>query len=492
MELLDRSVVNVAIPNIASSLSITYEETTWILTAYLISTAIVIPASGWLMLRIGRKRYYLISVAAFTLGSLLCGLAADLRFLIVFRVLQGAAGGGLGPTEQAILADTFPVSQTGLAFAVYGIAIVLAPTLGPTLGGYLTVHLGWRSIFFVNIPVGFASFFFSRRMIEDPAYIEAAKAEKRPVDYMGLALLAVGLGSLQIVLDRGQRLDWFASVMIIALTSLAGCAIIALLIWEWFPQSPIIDLRIFKYRNFSVAFLMMGVLAAVLYGTLLMIPEFLQLMLNFNAEQAGAVLWPTALAILPLLLIVGWLLSKVDSRVLILAGFLVTTVATLHLAHSLSLSLSSMDVTMLVVYQAIGLALLFVPITTIAYIDIPRNRNTAISSLLNFSRSVGGSCGISLVTTQLARRAQYHQSVLTSETTPYDPQLHMFVNHYYETLRGAGAAGSDAMKMASAALYHTVVGQAVVLSYIDVFWTLGIVTLLTTPLIILMRGERRK
>ncbi len=491
MELLDRSVVNVAIPRIAGSMEATYEETTWILTAYLISTAIIVPASGWLALRIGRKRYYMGSVAGFIASSLLCGLAMDLRFLVGFRVLQGAAGGGLGPSEQAILADTFPTSQTALAFAVYGIAIVLAPTLGPTLGGYLTVHFGWRAIFFINIPVGLIALYFTNRMVEDPPYLKAARKKKRPIDYMGLALLVLGLGSLQFILDRGQRLDWFESTLVVALTLVAGIAIITLLVWEWFQHSPIINLRLFKHRNFAVAFLMMGILAAVLYGTLLMIPEFLQLMLNFNAEQAGAVLWPTVFAILPLLLIVGWMLSIVDARILIVAGFLETAFATFHIARSLSLSISSSEMTMLVVYQAVGLTLLFVPITTISYADVPRERNNALSSLLNFARSVGGSCGISLVTTLLARRARFHASIMGSNVTLYDPQFHGMVRDYYETLRSAGASSAGAMRMASGNLYHTIISQAGVLSYIDVFWTLGMITLLTTPLVLLMKRESR-
>jgi DHA2 family multidrug resistance protein len=218
--------------------------------------------------------------------------------------------------------------------------IVLAPTLGPTLGGYLTVHFGWRWIFFINIPVGVVSLFLSRRMIEDPPYLKAKEAEKTRIDYMGLALLVVGLGSLQVVLERGQRLDWFQSSLIVALAALSGCALIAFLVWEYFQQNPIIDLRLFKHRNFAVAFLMMGILAAILYGTLLMIPEFLQMMLRFNAEQAGAVLWPTALAVLPLLWVVGWVLLYVDARLLIAAGFLITAKATFHIAYNLNLSIS--------------------------------------------------------------------------------------------------------------------------------------------------------
>lgn len=491
MELLDRSVVNVAIPRISGSMSATYEETTWILTAYLISTAIIVPASGWLALRIGRKRYYMGSVAAFIASSLLCGIAMNLRFLVGFRVLQGAAGGGLGPSEQAILADTFPISQTALAFAVYGIAIVLAPTLGPTLGGYLTVHFGWRAIFFINIPVGLIALYLTNRMVEDPPYIKAARAKKRPIDYTGLALLVLGLGSLQFILDRGQRLAWFESTLVVALTLVAGIAIITLLIWEWFQHSPIINLRLFKHRNFAIAFIMMGILAAVLYGTLLMVPEFLQLMLNFNAEQAGAVLWPTVFAILPLLLIVGLLLSIVDARVLIFAGFLATAFATFHISHSLSLSISSIDMTRLIVYQAVGLTLLFVPITTISYADVPRERNNALSSLLNFARSVGGSCGISLVTTLLARRAKFHASILASSVTPYNPLLHSSASSYFEALRGAGAGSADAMKLASKGLFHTLASQAGVLSYIDVFWMLAMITLFTTPLVFLMKRETR-
>ncbi|HJU10655.1 MAG TPA: DHA2 family efflux MFS transporter permease subunit [Candidatus Binataceae bacterium] len=491
MELLDSSIVNIALPSIAGSLSVAQDQSTWVLTAYLISSAIVIPLSGWLAFRLGRKRYYMGSVTGFTISSLLCGLAPDLRFLILFRVLQGAAGGGLGPSEQSILVDTFP-RRTAIAFAVYGMVIVLAPTLGPTLGGYITDHFGWRWIFFINVPIGFISLYLSNRMIADPPYMRTSRFSAARIDYTGLALLAVGLGSLQVVLNRGPRLDWFQSGIIVALTSLAGFALITVLIWERHQHNPILELKLFRYRNFAIAFVMMGVLAAMLYGTLLMIPEFLQLMLDFSAEQAGAVLWPTVLAIVPLLLVIALLLSYVDARVLIVLGFLITSFSIFHVVHKLTLSIDSMNATMFVVYEAAGLTFLFVPITTLAYTRVPREENNAISSLLNFSRNIGGSFGICFVTTELTRRAQYHQSVLTSQATLYNPHLHSFVADYYQMLRNSGAGSSEAFKLASGNLYHTVIRQAVVLSYIDTFWILGVITLFTTALAFFMLPDKRR
>jgi DHA2 family multidrug resistance protein len=492
MEVLDGSVANIALPHIASGLSITREMTTWILTAYLVSSAIVLPMSGWLAARIGRKRYYMSSVAWFTVSSLLCGIAPNLWALIIFRVMQGAGGGGLGPSEQSILADNFSGTGKSLAFAAYGIVIVLAPTVGPTLGGYLTDTYGWRWVFFINVPIGIFSFFLSYHMLEDPPHIKRERARKVKIDYLGVGLLAVALGSLQVVLDRGQRFDWFQSGVIVALAALSGTALIAVAIWEWFQKYPVIDLHLYTCRNFALSSLMMFALAAILYGTLLSIPEFVQSLLNYTAEQAGEILWPSALAIIPLLLMVGWMLPKIDARYLIAAGFILTALATFHIARKLDLSISSMDATMFQVYQSIGLSFLFVPLTTISYRGIPADRNDEISSLLNFARNIGGSVGISFVTTELVRRTQQHQSVLAAQASSYNPELKDYLLNHYSVFSKSGASSAQALEMAAGGLYKTVVEQAMVLSYVDIFWIFGMVALAMAPLVILMKKPSRR
>src|SRR5438477_127651 len=321
MEVLDTAIANVSLPHIAGSLSVGQDESTWVLTSYLVSNAIILPVSGWLATRFGRKRFYMSCVALFTISSFLCGIAPNLASLIFFRVLQGLGGGGLAPSEQAILADTFPPAKRGMAFAVYGMAVVLAPAIGPTLGGFITDTYSWRWVFFINVPVGVLSLLLSSRVVQDPPHLAEMRKRVGPVDYVGLGLIAVGLGSLEVVLDTGQEKDWFASHAIVFYAVVATVALLAFVVWEWRHEHPIVEVRMFRDRNFAVSNLMMLVLGIALYGSTVLLPQYVQVWMGWSAQDAGMALSPGGVTVICLLPLVGRLVSKVDARYLIAFGF---------------------------------------------------------------------------------------------------------------------------------------------------------------------------
>src|SRR6267142_699825 len=333
MEVLDTSIANVALPHIAGSLSAGTDESTWVLTSYLVSNAIVLPLSGWLSSIVGRKRFYMSCVALFTISSFLCGFAPNLPMLIVFRILQGAGGGGLQPSEQAILADTFPPAKRGMAFAVYGIAVVMAPAIGPTLGGWITDNYTWRWIFFVNIPVGILSLLLTSRLIQDPPEFKRRKLSETRIDYTGLGFVALGLGTLQVVLDKGQREDWFESNVIVPLTVVSAAALIFAVIWEWRHKDPIVELHLYKERTFATANFLMFMLGFALLGSTLLLPLFMQTLLGYTAEQAGKALSPGGFAILLMLPLVGFLLSRYDARWLMATGLTVLSLSLFHMTN---------------------------------------------------------------------------------------------------------------------------------------------------------------
>src|SRR6195256_5918122 len=405
MEVLDTSIANVSLPHIAGNLSVTINESTWVLTSYLVSNAVILPIAAWLSGRVGRKRFYMTCVALFTASSFLCGLAPSLGALIFFRILQGIGGGGLGPSEQAILADTFPPAQRGMAFAVYGMAVVLAPAIGPTLGGFITDHYSWRWIFYINVPVGIASMVLSSRILVDPPHLIEAKKRVGPVDTVGLGLIAVGLGALEYVLDKGQEEDWFNSHTILIFSTIAAVALVSFVLWEWREEHPVVEVRLFRDRNFAVANLMMLVMGMALYGSTVLLPLYLQVWLGYSAQEAGMVLSPGGVIGILLLPLVGRLLSKVDARYLIAFGFLVTSTALLHMAHTLHPGIDFRAAVLMRMFQASGIAFLFVPINSIVYNGIPPQKNNQVSGIVNLSRNMGGDIGIALVTTLIARRS---------------------------------------------------------------------------------------
>jgi DHA2 family multidrug resistance protein len=489
MEVLDTSIANVALPHIAGSLSAGQDESTWVLTSYLVSNAIVLPLSGWLSSIVGRKRFYMGCVALFTVSSFLCGFAPNLPALIIFRILQGAGGGGLQPSEQAILADTFPPAKRGMAFAVYGIAVVMAPAIGPTLGGWITDNYSWRWIFFVNIPVGILSLLLTSRLIQDPPYFRRRKLSETKIDYIGLGLVALGLGTLQVVLDKGQRDDWFESHFILVLSIISACALLFVIWWEWRHKDPIIDLHLFRERTFAVSNLLMFMLGFALLGSTLLLPLFLQTLMGYTAQLSGMALSPGGFAIMLFMPIVGWLLSRYDARYLLIFGLALLSFSLFHMTN-FNLGIDFRTAVWARIIQAVGLAFLFVPINTAAYAYLPREKNNAASGLMNLARNIGGSVGISFVTTMLDRRTQKHISDLMSHLTAANAQFQAMLRGLTQQFVAHGASVPDAQKQAYAMVQNTVQRQATMLAYLDNFHILGYVILAMIPTVFLMKKTR--
>ncbi len=493
MEVLDTSIANVALPHIAGSLSAGQDESTWVLTSYLVSNAIVLPLSGWLSSIMGRKRFYMSCVALFTISSFLCGLAPNLAMLIFFRVLQGVGGGGLQPSEQAILADTFPPAKRGMAFAVYGIAVVMAPAIGPTLGGYITDNFTWRWIFFINIPVGIISLLLTSRLIQDPPYFKRRHLSETRIDYIGLGFVALGLGTQQVILDKGQREDWFESHFIVWLSVISALSLIFVVFWEWNTKDPIIDLHLFRVRSFATANFLMFMLGFALLGTTLMLPLFMQTVLGYTAERSGLALMPGGFTIIMMLPLVGFLLSRYSPRWLLLFGLTVLSLSLFHMT-SFDLGIDFRTVTMARVYQAVGLSFLFVPINTAAYAFLPRDKNNAASGLMNLARNIGGSIGISFVTTMLARRAQFHQVQLVEKLNAANPQFQSWLHGMTRTFSsggfGPGSGGGSALQHAYALTQANVIRQATMLAYIDNFWVLAVVIFCLIPCVFLIKKSK--
>ena len=485
MEVLDTSIANVSLPHIAGSLSAGQDESTWVLTSYLVSNAIVLPLSGWLSSIVGRKNFYMGCVALFTLSSFMCGLAPNLAVLIVCRVLQGIGGGGLQPSEQAILADTFPPAKRGMAFAIYGVAVVTAPAIGPTLGGWITDNFSWRWIFFINIPVGILSLLLTSRLIQDPPYFRRRHLRETHIDYIGLSFVALGLGTLQVILDKGQRDDWFESHFIAGLTLVSVTSLIFVIFWEWKQKDPIIDLHLFRDRNFAVSNLLMFMLGFALLGSTLLLPLFMQTMLGYTAEQSGLALMPGGLTIMALLPLVGFLLSRYSPRWMLVFGLVVLAASLFHMT-SFNLQIDFRTTTIARVLQAVGMAFLFVPINTAAYAFLPREKNNAASGLMNLARNMGGSVGISVVTTMLDRRAQMHLTNLSSHLSTSNNELQSRLKGLMLMLQSHGGRPGGAY----AILQGTVLRQATMLSYIDCFWFLGVAILCMIPAVFLMKKSK--
>jgi len=475
MEVLDTSIANVALPYMAGNLAASNDQSTWVLTSYLVSNAIILPISGWLAGALGRKRFFMACLTVFTISSFLCGIAPSLGMLLLFRVLQGAGGGGLQPMAQAILADTFPPEQRGLAFALYGITAIMAPTIGPTLGGWITFNYSWRWIFFINIPVGVATWALVRRFVEDPPYLSKLKAAGVKLDYIGIALLCLGIGSLQVLLDKGQEDDWFGSQFITTLVVTATVCLIALVIWEWFQKTPIIDVRMFKSFNFASANLMMFTLGILLFSALVLMPQFLQTLLGYTSQLAGLALSAGGFILLLEMPIMGKLTTKVQARYLIAFGWLALSIAMYYSTQRIDLQISFTAATLLRIAQVIGLGFLFVPITLVAYIGIPPEKNNAVAGIVNFMRNMGSSVGTSLVTTLIARRSQFHQARLVEYARPDNPNFQNSVNGLAAQIAHSGGLSKpDAIAQAYARIYHSVQDQAASLAYVDTFMVLAV------------------
>ncbi len=481
MEVLDTSIANVALPHIAGGLSAGQDESTWVLTSYLVSNAIVLPMSGWLTTVIGRKRFYMTCVALFTVSSILCGFAPSLSMLIFFRILQGAGGGGMGPSEQAILADTFPPEKRGLAFSVYGMAVVVAPAIGPTLGGWITDNYDWRWIFFINVPVGLLSLFLTSAVVEDPPWLTRFKSAAMKVDYVGLSLIVLGIGCLQVILDKGQQDDWLGSDFITAFAVIAAVALVVLVIHEWRTPHPVLELKLLKNRNFAATVLFNFVLGAVLFGTTVLIPQFLQIMMGYTAQKAGEVLSPAGFMLMLLFPVAGILSTKIDPRWMIAFGFGITAVA-LHHITNLSLSVDFRTMIFWRMYQVAGLAFIFIPISILSYVGMPLEKNNQVSGISNFIRNLGGSVGISMLTTFLARQSQVHQTDLVAHATSSNPQFMSFLNGSAASMAHSGSGPVLALQQAYRQMMGLIEQQAALLAYVNAFWMVAIIVACLVPL----------
>jgi MFS transporter, DHA2 family, multidrug resistance protein len=474
MEVLDTSIANVALPYMAGNLGASNDQSTWVLTSYLVSNAIILPISGWLAGTFGRKRFFMSCLVLFTVSSFLCGIAPSLGMLLLFRVLQGAGGGGLQPMAQAILADTFPPQQRGLAFALYGITAVTAPTIGPTLGGWITFNYSWRWIFFINIPVGIMTLLLVRRFVEDPPYLDRLKSAGVKLDYIGIALLTFGIGALQILLDKGQEDDWFGSQFITVLAVVATVCLISLVIWEWFQKAPIIDVKMFKNFNFASSNLMLFMLGVMLFSSLVMMPQFLQTLLGYTSQLAGLALSAGGLVLLFEMPIMGQLTTKFQARYLIAIGWLSLSVAMFYSAHSIDLDISFGMAAWLRITQVIGLGFLFVPITLVAYIGIPSEKNNAVAGIVNFMRNIGSSVGTSLVTTMIARRSQVHQQILVDYVRQGNFNFQNTLGGLTSQLNHSGLGVHEAQGQAYARIYQGLQAQAGTMAYMDTFIVLAV------------------
>ncbi len=487
MEVLDTSVANVALPHIAGSLSAGVDESTWVLTSYLVANAIILPTGAWFSMLLGRKRFYMGCVALFTISSFLCGLAPSLPLLILFRVMQGLGGGALQPISQAILVESFPKEKHGMAMAVYGMGVVVAPVIGPTLGGWITDNYSWRWIFFINIPVGLLSLALTTLLIFDPPYlVRRGWKDGLRIDYVGLGLLALGLGSLEVMLDEGQRNDWFSSGFIVVAAATAAVCLIGVVFWELRQRQPIIDFRVLKERNFMLATASMLVLGFVLYGSTTLLPLLLQTLLGYTALLSGLVLSPGGVAICICMPLVGVLLRHYQPRWLVIFGVVVSS-AGLFAMSRFTLDVDYHTAVVGRVVQSLGLAFLFVPISTAAFSAIARERANSATGLFNLARNIGGSSGIATVTTLLARRSQTHQQILAAHVTPYDAPYREALAQATALAHAHGSTLPDAAAQATGMIYGTVQRQASMLSFADAFRVMAVLFLAIVPLMFLMR-----
>jgi DHA2 family multidrug resistance protein len=466
MEVLDTTITNVSLSHIAGSLAASPDESTWVLTSYLVANGIVLPLSGWLAGVMGRKNFFMMCIAGFTVASFLCGIATSLPMLIGFRLLQGLAGGGLQPMQQAITMDAFPPEKRGIAFGITGITMIVAPILGPTLGGFITDNYSWRWIFFMNVPVGMMAVYLVRLMVVDPPHAKAKGLQK--IDYIGLILLAVGLGAMQVVLDKGQEDDWFDSSFICFFAGLSVVCLVSCVFWLLRQKDPIVDLRLLANKNFGPACLMIFFVGFTLYGASTLLPLLLQSQFGYDATLAGLVLSPGGLIVIVGMPIAGRLVAKIQARYLISFGMALTAVgmgATMYFTPQT-------DYHTFVIFrmlQVAGLPFLFVPNSTMAFASIPKEKSGKASALFSLMRNLGGSVGISLILSFLARREQIHQNFLSGHLAKTDTAYQLAINHTANAIVDTGVPHATAMIQAGGKLYQTLINQSMILAYSDAF-----------------------
>jgi len=487
MEILDTSVANVALPHIAGNLSITTEGATWVLTSYLVSNAIVLPITGWLGIYFGRRRLLAMCISLFTFASVLCGMAPDIQFLVIARVLQGAGGGALIPISQAVLLESFPPEKRGVAMATFGMGVVVAPILGPTLGGWITDNYSWRWIFYINLPVGIFAVLMVQKFVEDPPYVKHARIER--IDFAGFGLLAVWLATLQIVLDKGQQEDWLASEWIRWFCAVSLLCFVGFLVRELRTGHPIVNLRVLKNRNFAAGTLMITTLGAVLYGTTAALPIFLQTMMGYPALQSGMALSPRGLGAFVMNFVVGRLVGRVRNWYLITIGFSLLAVSSFWLGH-INLQISMWDVVAPSVLNGVALSFIFTPLTTAAMGYLRQDQMANATGIYNLMRNLGGSFGIALVSTLVIRRAQVHQAMMVSHLTPYDPAYQQSLDAATQALTPQSGPVLAQMQ-AQGLIYNTLLSQASLWAFVENFRLFGLFCLCCIPLILLFKKARR-
>ena len=487
MEVLDTTVVNVSLPHIAGSLGSSIDESTWVITSYLVSNAIVLPATGWLSSIFGRKRYYMFSVIVFAVSSFLCGFSPSLNALIVFRVLQGLGGGALQPISQAILLECFPMRRRGMGMAIFGIGVVFAPIIGPTLGGWLTDSYSWRWIFYINIPISVLSLVMAQIYIADPPYLRRGTVK---LDYIGLGLLAVGIGALQVVLDTGQRRDWLETAWVAQLAAVSAIALLALVIWELHVEHPVIDLRVLRVSNFGTGTLLMFMLGVALYSSGVLHPQFVQTLLGYTAMLSGLVMSPGGVGTLILMPVVGRLVGRWDSRLLIMFGFGVAAVS-LFMMSRWTLDISFWQAASPRIVLGVGLAFLFVPLATVAFAFLSPDKIGNATGIFNLMRNIGGSVGIAVAQTMVAKRAQFHQSRLVENISIYSQSYIEWQQDVIAKLMAAGQTQMQAQQKALAIAYQTVLQQATLMAFVDAFWLAGVLMLVLIPVALILKRPAR-
>ena len=480
MEVLDTSIANVALPHIAGNLGASQDESTWVLTAYLVANAVVLPMGGWAASVIGRKNFFMLCIVIFTVSSLLCGLAPSLPLLLLFRVMQGAGGGGLQPMAQAIMADSFEPSKRGLAFSLYGLVAVLAPSIGPTLGGWITDNYSWHWIFYINIPVGILAFVLTQRLVEDPPWSKPDRKNFFKLDYVGLSLLVISMGALQIGLDKGEELNWFGSHFIVACAIAFVLSFVGLILWEWFAKEPLMDLKLFKVRNFAVCCFLMMLTGGLLNATTVLQPQYLQSQLGYTATLAGLSLSGGGLALIFVMPLAGQAVGRFPARNIIAFGFVCFAISYYLSAKLINPQLSFAMSSWLRVVQVAAIPFVFISVTTAAYFGMPREKNNQVAGLINFVRNIGGSILISVTNAIVTERAQFHHNQLLKYVTPssanYEHQINVLTGFFADR----GGPG-NAAAMAAAQIYNQLLQQAQQLAYVDIFYILCGAALLMIP-----------
>ncbi|HEX4030502.1 MAG TPA: DHA2 family efflux MFS transporter permease subunit [Terracidiphilus sp.] len=489
MEVLDTSIANVALPHIAGSLAASTDQATWVLTSYLVSNAIVLPLGGWASNLMGRRNFFVLCITIFTIASFLCGIAPSLPLLLLFRVIQGAGGGGMQPMAQAIMADSFEPQKRGQAFALYGLVAVLAPSIGPTLGGWITDNFSWRWIFFINIPVGILAFILVTRLVDDPPWIKADLSRIRNMDYMGLAFLTLAMGGLQIMLDKGEENDWFSSKFIWFFAIMFVLGMVGLIVREWNVKNPLINLRLFRFKNFAICCFLMMLVGGVLNANTVLQPQFTQQLLGYNATTAGLALTAGGVALVIMMPLAGYATGKFSARTLTVAGFIMFTITFRYAAEVTNLQMSFAEASWLRVVQMLPLPFCFISITNAAYVGMPKEESNQVAGLINFVRNIGGSILIAITNAQVTSRAMWHQQQLQQDMVSgaigYQQHLQALSGFL-----GSHFGGSNSAGMALASIYNQLNQQAQMQGYQDVYMELCYMSIVLVALAFLLSKSR--